>query len=116
MANPTKFVITRDDNANVAYGTKFANEVYQYQVGLSPATEETLVVPENINIALFSYTAPTVWVGVGSTPITLPVGGFTQTPAVLNHALKEVTPGETLRFISSVAAEVGVVFFYRYII
>jgi hypothetical protein len=113
MGAVPSFSITKDVNGLNAYGTRFVPNEYQYQVGLAAAAEQTLTVPNNVDTAIFSYTSPTVWVGTGSTPINLPTLGFTQTPAVLNHAVKEVVPGETLRFISSVVAEVGVVFFNR---
>lgn len=113
MSISPKFLITKDDNSNLAYGTKYVDSAYQYQAVLLANVETTMVIPENVDTAILSYSNPTVWTAIGSVAITVPVGDFANTPAVLNHAVKEVIPGETLRFISSIDTEVGVVFFNR---
>lgn len=114
MALTPKFSITRDDNGNLAYGTPYLGSAYQYQARLLANTEVTFTVPENVNTVIISSTSPSLWSAVGSTPITIPSGAFTATPAVLNHAVKEVSAGDTMRFISDVNVDVGLVFFNRY--
>lgn len=113
MTFAPKFAITRDDNDNLAYGTPYVNSAYQYQARLLANTEVTFTVPQNVNTVIISSTAPSLWTGLGSTPITVPSGAFTATHAVLNHAVKEVSPGATMRFISDVNVDVGLVFFNR---
>ena len=107
----TVFAITRDNSGAVAYGLEFCDN-NQY-IELVATVEDTLTVPSNTNFdkfqVVFGYTpGSTVWVGTGSSPISLPAAGtFGATVAQLNPTVRIVDKGTTLRFITA-DANVGV--------
>ncbi|NIV15596.1 MAG: hypothetical protein GWN62_31355 [Aliifodinibius sp.] len=106
----TQMRLRKDSNSNVTYGIAFSN-TGSYTT-LAASTEQTLTVPQEVTDALFQYSVGTnVFVDVGSTPLSLPGGIFTSTTADLNPIIRQVTPGETLRFISDTPAYVKVSFY-----
>lgn len=75
--------------------------------------EQTLTVPGDVNVAIFSYSpGATVQVTEGTVAQTMPGGAFTATTSRLNPTASWVTPTTTLRFISSQAADYVYVYFY----
>lgn len=105
-----RLIIGTDPNYTPTFSINFMPDNLKYMAAMSPATELTLVVPGNVDTALFSFTAPTVWVSEGTVSAVLPAGGFTLTATELNPGQRNVTPGETLHFISAINVEVGVMF------
>lgn len=81
-----------------------------YNTTLAPNVVQTLVVPSGYNLALFSFTPQGVFVAQGNVDASLPGGIFIQTNDELNPTVRQVTPGQTLSFISSVDAYVQVRF------
>jgi hypothetical protein len=75
--------------------------------------EQTISVPVGVNVAIFSYSpGATVQVKEGSNSETMPSGSFQPTNSRLNPTGCWVTPGSTLRFITSQAADYVYVSFY----
>lgn len=99
-----------DQNDTPTYSIKFMPADKKKKGKLAINTELTLTVPDNVDIAIFEFTPSGVWVAESNSAITLPGGAFVNTEADLNPGVRDVTPGATLRFISSANTEVGVIF------
>lgn len=114
MTALTKLQLSKDTNSNVTFGLSFpASDSQAFQFLLTLDTEQPLVVPANMEVAKFTFSVGTnVWVRVGSVAVTRPL---TPVPVAqnseLNPILRNVKPGDTLRFICETAAEVNVVFY-----
>jgi hypothetical protein len=106
-------VLNKDINGNVTYGIPFPipkEGGLAFSVILAQGVEQTLTVPANCNLAVFSFTPIGVWVSNSLNVLSLPVAVFSATEGVLNPAVREVKPGDTLRFISGSASAVGITF------
>lgn len=83
-----------------------------YEVRLVADTEQTLVVPDDVDVAVFSYsTGSSVKVQEGGASITLPGLSFTPTTSCMMPSSRYVEPGQTLRFISPTPDIVNVSFY-----
>lgn len=105
-----RVVIGTDPNYTPTFSINFLPAAFKFQGALLASIERTMVVPNNVDTAFFSFVPLGVWVAESGTPITIPAGAFTSTEAELNPGVRNVTPGATLRFIASAATEVGVIF------
>lgn len=104
-----RLAVVKDVNGNVIYGLPFA--VIGYETTLAPSTAQSLTVPGDAEIALFSYSSG---IDVFVDPVTtaaIPGGSFAATTADLNPVMRLVTPGKTLSFISAEAGYVKVSFY-----
>lgn len=78
---------------------------------LAANTEQTYTVPDGYNRAFFSYAVGTnVFVGVGSSSITVPSGSFASSTTELNPSVRQVLGGQTLRFICPTTSYVQISF------
>lgn len=106
-----KFSVIRDINGIPTGGLTFAEDSTCFATTLVSNVAQTLTVPDNCNMALFSFTPQGTFVSQGSDAITLPGASFANTPAELNPVCRQVIPGETLNFISFNNTYVQVRFF-----
>jgi hypothetical protein len=76
---------------------------------LAPSVEQTFAAPAGFNRVYFTFSPGTsVFVGMGSTPISVPSGSFVSSTIEQNPAGRQLSGNgtETLRFISDTAAYV----------
>lgn len=98
-----------DVNGRVDYTLSLPSSTQIVYTALAANAEQTVTTLPNFNRAYFFFSAgANVFVGNGSTPITLPTSSFTSTTAELNPGGRKISKngGETLRFISDIAAYV----------
>lgn len=105
-----RLVIGTDPNFTPTYSINFLPAKFKFKAFLTATVESTVTVPDNVDTVIFEFTPTGVWVAESTTPITLPIGAFTSTESELNPGVRNVTPGQTLRFISSANTEVGIIF------
>lgn len=111
----TRFEIVRDNSGAVAYGLVPSDT--NFVVALTASTESTLAVPASSNyskfVAVFSYSAgATVFVGHGTTALTIPTGSFSASSASISPPVRQYSKGDTLRFLSAdTGMYVGVSFY-----
>lgn len=104
-----KFILLRDSTGENTYGYPFSD--IGAQVTLSASTAQSYTVPNNVNVAVFSFTKGSdVYVNPSNTA-QLPGGSFVATLQDLNPVLRPVVPGQTLSFISATTAGVSLSFF-----
>ena len=106
--------IDLDDGGNPTYGIDFCD--VGFHSFLAASTEETVVVPPGRHLAIFSFGVGTdvfVLEDDGSGAAILPGAGFTATTQDLNPIARNVTPGQTLHFISRTNSDVKVSFYVR---
>lgn len=104
--------LTRDVSGRNTYSRQVPD--YKRASTLASGAEQTFTLPttnEKGYLVIFSYEAGSkVWVGVGSSSVTLPTGSFTDTNGELNPTTYTVEAGAILRFITNdTSAEIGVV-------
>ncbi len=75
------------------------------------STEETITVPAGSRFCIIQSDVPKLWVGTGSTPITVPSGDLDSQAIALNPDVRYVAGVTTIRIISADAGE-AVVSFY----
>ena len=112
MTVSSNLKIDKDDASIPTYGIDFCDQ--GSQVALAAATELTLTVPLDRRTALFQYSVGTnvfILEDDGSGSVTIPGGAFTSTEADLNPIVRNVTPGQTLHFISDTPAFVKISFY-----
>lgn len=105
----TKLTVLKDSNGNVIYAIPFSDN--GYDTTLAPSVVQSLTVPADAQIALFSYSSGS---DVFVDPITtaaLPGASFAKTSAELNPVMRPVSGVTTLSFISPAAAYVKVNFY-----
>ena len=78
---------------------------------LAASTEETITVPAGSRFAIFQSDVPKLWVGTGSTPITVPAADLDSQSIALNPDVRYVGGVTTIRVITPDAGE-AVVSFY----
>lgn len=110
----TKLAMTRDINGYNTFGLSFSTQ--KVFTTLATTVEQTTTVPtQNVKgyLAIFSYEpGAKVWVGNGSSAVSLPSGSFAASNGELNPSAREVSPGSTLRFITNdTTAEIGVSYY-----
>lgn len=105
----------KDDGGNVDFSIELVSD--NQQITLTAATEATLTIPSTATIAVMTIAGGNAFfVAESSTPITLPTASFTSSEAgmIVNGGVRRnLTPGNTLRFIGRVAADLSVTFFKR---
>ena len=75
------------------------------------STEETITVPAGTRFAIFQSDVAKLWVGTGTTPITVPSGDLDSQSIALNPDVRFLSGVTTIRIISDTAGE-AVVSFY----
>ncbi len=75
------------------------------------STEETITVPAGTRFCVIQSDVAKLWVGTGSTPITVPSGDLDSQAIALNPDVRYVAGVATIRIISPSAGE-AVVSFY----
>jgi hypothetical protein len=109
MATTTKLTILKDVNGNVLYSIPFSNK--NYSTSLSANVAQSLAVPGDAQIAVFSFSGGSdVWVN-NTTTAALPGGAFSSSANVLNPVIRPVVGDSTLSFISGGSATVNVSFY-----
>lgn len=84
-----------------------------FKANLSAGVEQTLIVPVNVNVAIFGYSAGSnVQVTSGLSEI-LPIGPFIPCNSRLNPTVSWVQPGEILKFITPDTNALVYVSFYN---
>ena len=111
----TKLVLGKDSNGNVTFVIPFPDNgtapILGQRTMLAPSVAQSVTVPLNVNVAIFSYGSGTdIWVDPVNAA-TLPGVAFATTTAELNPVGRFVTPGTTLSVISEAAAEVKISFY-----
>lgn len=104
-----RLLVVKDVNGNVIYGLPFATD--GYETTLAANTEQHVTVPNDAQIAVFSYTGGVDVFVDPATTATLPSSSFAPTTADLNPVMRLVTPGTTLSFISAGTPYVKVSFY-----
>lgn len=97
----TKEILGKDVNGVTDYSLPFP--VSGVTTTLTANVEQTTVTPPNFNKAFFSFAVGTnVWVGIGSSAISLPGSSFASSTTELNPVARQldINGGQTLRFIS----------------
>lgn len=107
----TALLMVRDNAGLNTFGLTFSE--YTRATTLATTVEQTLTIPSanpQGYLAIFSYEpGAKVWVGSGSSAVTLPTGSFSDTNGELNPTARKIAAGGTLRFITNdTTAEVGV--------
>lgn len=104
------FNVLTDVNGIPTGGLQFADANVNYATTLTASVAQTLTVPANCSRAVFSFSPLGVFVSEGAASLSLPSGSFASYAGELNPIDRQVTPGQTLNFISSVTAYVQVRF------
>ena len=99
-----------DINAVPVGGIDWPLNGNSYATTLEANINQTLTVPSGCNLAIFSYAPQQVFVANTTGSLNLPGGSFSITRGELNPGVRQVSPGDTLNFISSVVAYVQVRF------
>jgi hypothetical protein len=109
----TVFAFVQDSNGKNSFLLRQSD--FKRTTTLAADVEQTLAAPStNTNgyVAIFGYEiGKTVYVGFGSTAVTLPGASFADTNGQINLPGTFVAAGETMRFRSAAAATVGVVLY-----
>lgn len=101
-----KCYLGRDLNGVPTYRLPFTPE--GISTTLAANTEQSTIVPQNVNSAYFSYSSgANVFVDPINTAV-IPGGAFAQSTAELNPVARKVVPGQTLSFISPTIAYVQI--------
>lgn len=87
----------------------FSDEVFYRTVAAT--VEETVAVPAGARFAIFQADMAKLYVGTGSTPITVPTGDLDSQAVSLNPDVRYVGGVTTIRVISPDAGEVVVTFY-----
>lgn len=104
-----RLVVLKDINGNVFYGLPFSNN--KYRTTLSAGVAQSVTVPGDAEVAIFSYgTGGDVYVDP-TTTATLPGGAFASTTADLNPVARQVTGNSTLSCISATTCDVHIAFY-----
>ena len=101
-----KMILNKDQNGNVTYGLPCIipeNGGISYEVLLTVPAQVSLVVPDNVNLAMMSYSERAVRFRNSPVVIPPPGGIFGLTHVELNPLTREVSPGDTLRFDATIA-------------
>jgi len=110
MAQDPIWLVGKDRNNNVDFGSPFVDEAYQCV--LSAGTTTTLNVPTGFKKVLITVQpGAVVYVKKNDTPVAS-TGSFVKTGAHMNPALKyNIDDGDSLGFRAVDDAEIGVIFF-----
>jgi len=101
--------IGKDINGAVCDTLHVSSLIYAATLAADDATP--LIVPENVNVAYFSYgSSGDVWVDIKNTA-TIPDATFIETTSELNPVSRFVVPGQTISFKCLVANPVQVSFY-----
>lgn len=105
-------MLGRDINGAVDYSLRFPADGESATFALSAGVETTVTIPAGTyNRAFFSFAVGTnVWVETGSDPITVPTGTVAFGKKELNPGVRQVAPGQVLRFICDTTSYVQVAF------
>ena len=105
----TKFVLVKDINSNVTYGVPTSNTIYA--AALTANTPQSLTVPANAQLALYSWT-PGVDLFVNpTTTAAVPGASFAAATTEQNPTIRPVIGGSTLSFVSPSNCNVTVSFY-----
>ena len=102
-------IITGDHGSDNTNAIQFSTDVSIRN--FLAATEETITVPAGTRFAIFQSDVAKLYVGTGSTPITVPTGDLDSQSIALNPDTRYVAGEATIRIISPSAGE-AVVSFY----
>lgn len=90
-------------------GIAFSTDVFIRDI--LATIEETITVPTGARFAVFQSDVAKLWVGVGSTPITVPTGDSDSNTIALNPDIRYLGLNKTIRIISPSAGQIVVSFY-----
>ncbi len=102
-------IITGDHGSDNTNAIQFSTDVSIRNFLAS--TEETITVPAGTRFCIIQSDVSKLWVGTGSTPITVPSGDLDSQSISLNPDVRYIAGVSTIRIISPSAGE-AVVSFY----
>ena len=110
-----RFLLHKDANGNVSYGLPgllFTEGGIGYDAEIPADTEVTLEVPLGCDLAVMSYSTSQVRFSIEPTPIPPGTTSFSLNNVELTPAVREVKPGQLLRFLSDGVSSIVSVSFW----
>lgn len=105
----TNLIIGKDLNGAIDDAINVSDNIYA--ITLTANTPASIIVPQNVDVAFFSYGGSgDVWVDMKNTA-TIPGALFVKTTSELNPVSRYVTPGKTISFVCAAINPVEVSFY-----
>jgi len=105
----TRLVLGKDTNGNVTYTLPTSDTIYG--TTLAASTAQSVTVPPNCGVVLYSYSSGSNVYVNASTTAAIPGSSFAKSENELNPLMRFVKPGQTISFFSTAAAYVNCAFY-----